>query len=86
MLKLLPRDGREGPLSAEDVVAAACRHHGAVGAVHAGFNRHVRLRGVRPPRRLLPKPLNLVYRSFDEALPNLGLRLDTFEFLDMDAY
>ena len=86
ILKLLPRDGRSGTLNAEPLVAAACRFHTAPYAVYAGFNAHVKVRGFRPPRRLQPSPLHLILRSFSPAVDQAALELDTFEFLDMDAY
>ncbi len=86
VLKLLPREGRRGPLSPRAVIDAACRHHGAPAAVYAGWNAHVPVRGLRPPRRLQPSPLNLVYRSTSAEAPNETFALDTYEFLDMDAY
>jgi hypothetical protein len=46
----------------------------------------VPVRGLRPPRRLLPAPLNLIVKSLDPALPQDEMALDTYEFLDMDAY
>jgi hypothetical protein len=85
ILKLLPRAGRTG-LRAEAVVGAACRFHRAPYAVYAGFNPHVALRGVQPPRRLQPSPLNLIIRSLSPVVDQGPLMIDTFEFLDMDAY
>jgi hypothetical protein len=88
VLKLMPRrpvpSGRT--ISAQRVGGAICGSHGARLAVYAGFNGRVRLRGVTPPRKLQPSPLNLIYRSLTDRAPKLGFRLETFEFLDMDAY
>jgi hypothetical protein len=87
LLKVFPRPGATLPVSAAPLVAAACRYHRAAFCVYAGFNAHVRVRGVRSPRRFQPSPLNLVYKSLDEQRgPAATFRLDTFEFLDMDAY
>jgi hypothetical protein len=86
ILKLLPRDGRSGLLGSDAIVGAACRFHRAPYAVYAGFNEHVRVRGFQPPRRLQPSPLHLILRSFSPTVDQDALRLDTFEFLDMDAY
>jgi hypothetical protein len=86
VLKLLPRGGRGGPIPAGPMVGAICRYHRGLFAVYAGFNRHVRVRGIRPPRRLQPSPLNLIFRSLSPDVPKEGFVLDTFEFLDMDAY
>ena len=85
ILKLLPRAGRTG-LRAESIVSAACRFHRAPYAVYAGFNPHVALRGIQPPRKLQPSPLNLIIRSLSPAIDQGPLMIDTFEFLDMDAY
>jgi len=86
VLKLCPRGGRSGPLPSGPLVRAICRFHRAPFAVYAGFNRHVPVRGLRPPRRLQPSPLNLIYRSLSTEAPKESFVLDTFEFLDMDAY
>ena len=86
ILKLLPRHGRAGPLSGDSIVAAACRFHRAPYAVYAGFNAHVRVRGIQPPRRLQPSPLHLILRTLSDQVDQTTLEVDTFEFLDMDAY
>jgi hypothetical protein len=86
VLKLLPRGGRSRGLRAEPVVTAACRFHRAPYAVYAGFNAHVRFRGLRPPRRLQPSPLHLILRGLEPGFDQERFTLDTFEFLDMDAY
>ncbi len=72
--------------SARRAVAAVCRYHRAPAAVYAGFNALVRVRGIHPPHRLRPAPLNLVVHSFSDEVPQETFRLDTFEFLDLDAY
>ena len=74
------------PVTADAIVGAACRFHRAPYAVYAGFNRRVRVRGVQPPRRLQPSPLHLILRSLSPAVDQDTLAVDTFEFLDMDAY
>jgi hypothetical protein len=86
ILKLLPRDGRSGPLPADAIVAAACRFHRAPYAVYAGFNAHAKVRGIKPPRRLQPSPLHLILRSLSDEVDQESLSVETFEFLDMDAY
>lgn len=86
VLKLLPRREPVAPLDAGPVVAAIAGYHRAAFSVYAGFNAGVRLRGVRPPRRLQPAPLNLIFRPLPGAIPAASFRLETFEFLDMDAY
>jgi hypothetical protein len=85
ILKLLPRRGATG-LSGRAAVAAACRHHRAPVCVYAGLNAHVTIRGLPLPARLRPAPLNLLVRSLSADLDQRSLRLDTFEFLDCDAY
>ncbi len=86
ILKLVPRGGRSGPLSARRLIAAVCRHHRAPYAVYAGFNRQVPVRGLQPPRRFQPSPLHLILRHLDPGVDQDALVLDTFEFLDFDAY
>lgn len=86
ILKLLPRPGASRPASTGPLIAAICRFHRTPWALYAGFNRHVKVRGIPLPPRMRPSPLNLIVRSLDPALPNEALRLDIFEFLDMDAY
>jgi hypothetical protein len=86
VLKLLPRDGRFGPVPAGELIGAMCHHHRTPLAVYAGHNRHVVVRGVPVPERVKPVPLNLCVLSLDESLDQTTFLLDTFEFLDMDAY
>jgi hypothetical protein len=84
ILKLLRRS--EQAVRADRVIAAACRFHRAPYAVYAGFNARVQVRGIQPPRKLQPSPLHLILRSLSPAINQDALTLDTFEFLDMDAY
>jgi hypothetical protein len=86
VLKLAPRDGRFGPLAANPLITAMCRHHRAPVALYAGHNRHVAVRGVPLPERLKPVPLNLCVLPLDERIDAATFVLDTFELLDMDAY
>ena len=67
ILKLLPRGGRSGPISSRQMIAAVCRHHRAPYAVYAGWNAHVTVRGLQPPRRLQPSPLYLILRTLTRA-------------------
>ena len=86
VLKIFPLSSSNADLDATSCIRAATRwHHGAF-AVYAGFNGSVRVRGVRPPRRLQPSPLNLIVRQLDSTINQETIVLDTFEFLDMDAY
>ena len=86
ILKLLPRGAGSIGAPTSALVGSVLRHHRAGFGVYAGFNRHLGVRGVQPPRRFQPSPLNLIVRSFDPGWDQDTLRLDTFEFLDMDAY
>jgi hypothetical protein len=54
--------------------------------VYAGFNALVPFRGIQPPRRLQPSPLHLILRGLAPGFDHDHFALDTFEFLDMDAY
>lgn len=86
IVKLIPLEDVRERVSAQSLVGDICRHHRAPFAVYAGFNDRVGLRGLKPPRRLQPAPLNLIYRSLTDRAPKHEFRLETFEFLDMDAY
>ena len=86
ILKLLPRGGRSGPVSARSVIAAALRHHRVPVGIYAGFNRHVPVRGIAIPKSIQPAPLNLLFRSLSDEVPQETFALDTYEFLDFDAY
>ncbi len=86
ILKLLPRGGRFGPIRSQPMISAICRYHRAPLAVYAGHNRHVPVVGLRLPERLKPVPLNLVMLSLTDRVDQHTFQLDTFEFLDMDAY
>lgn len=86
ILKLFPLVTGGLPIDATRTIRTITRRHRSLFAVYAGFNESVRVRGVRPPRRLQPSPLNLIIRKLDPAVDQDALVLDTFEFLDMDAY
>ena len=87
LCKLFPRPGAHLPIRGARYVAAACRAHRAPVCIYAGWNAHVRVRGVPLPMRFRPSPLVVVFRSFDEQrCPTEEFRLDTFEFLDGDVY
>jgi hypothetical protein len=86
VLKAFPLVSGSAPVDATRAVRSATRFHRAGFAVYAGFNGSVDIRGVRPPRRLQPSPLNLIIRQLDPAVDQDAVVLDTFEFLDMDAY
>jgi hypothetical protein len=85
LLKILPRRGTSG-LPGRAAVTAACAHHRTPACVYAGFNSHVRVRGVPIPVRMRPSPLNQLFGSLDPSVPESSFGLDTFEFLDSDDY
>lgn len=83
------RRASAGParVSANGVVAAACRHHRAPAAVYAGFSATCRVQGVRLPERFKPAPLNLVVRSARRGFVDpKTLEFDSFEFFNFDAF
>ena len=86
VLKLLPRDGRFGPISARSMITAMCRYHRTPLAIYAGHNRHVVVKGIPLPERLKPAPLVICALSLSDEIDQDTFSLDTFEFLDMDAY
>lgn len=86
ILKVFPLVTPDQPIDATRTIRLITRRQRSLFAVYAGFNRSVRVRGIRPPRRLQPSPLNLIIRGLDPELDQDDVELDTFEFLDMDAY
>ena len=86
VLKAFPTVGGNATVDATRAIRSATRFHRAGFAVYAGFNASVTVRGIRPPRRLQPSPLNLIIRHLDPTVDQDAITLDTFEFLDMDAY
>ncbi len=86
VLKIFPLTSGTAHVDATRVIRSATRWHRGAFAVYAGFNGSVRVRGVRPPRRLQPSPLNLIIRHLNPVVDQDAITLDTFEFLDMDAY
>ncbi|MBI2705403.1 MAG: hypothetical protein HYX32_08965 [Actinobacteria bacterium] len=86
IVKLLVRGAAAGPVSGHAAVSEACRFHRAPAAVYAGFNKFVSIKGVPAPERLKPAPLNLEFCSLTDRIRQDEFILDTFEFLDMDAY
>ena len=75
-----------GLIPATRAVRSIARWHRSAFAVYVGFNPAVTVRGIKPPRRLQPSPLNLCVRSLDPSVDNAEIGFDTFELLDMDAY
>ena len=75
-----------GPVSATGAIRSIARWHRSAFAVYVGFNPAVTIRGIKPPRRLQPSPLNLMVRSLNPAIDNAEIDFDTFEILDMDVY
>lgn len=68
------------------IAAAACRHHRAPVALHAGRNPGLRGRGLPLPDRLRPSPLNLIVKSLTAGEPSSAFVPEVFEFLEFDAY
>ncbi len=86
VLKVFPLTTSSSPIDATTTIRSATRWHRAAFAVYAGFNPSVRVRGLQPPKRIQPSPLNLIIRHLDPSVDQDAIVLDTFEFLDMDAY
>ena len=86
VLKIFPLVNSRSTINATSAIRAATRWHRAGFAVYAGFNGSVSVSGIPPPMRFRPSPLNLVVRRLDPDFDDESVKLDTFEFLDMDAY
>ncbi len=72
------------PKGRRALVREVCRFHRAPCALHVGLNELVDFSGMALPGRLRDSPLNLIYRSLDEAVRPASIV--RFEFLDFDAY
>ncbi len=68
------------------VAMRLARHHKTPIVVHWGINPVLSGRGAPLPKRLQPSPLEVVLHVFDESHDSSGIRLDSFELLDFDAY
>lgn len=86
IMKLFPRGDRRGPLSSRSIIAAACRRHRAPIAVYGGVNEIVTVTGFEPPKRIRPSPLFWLVQTIQEGEDQDGVRLSTYEFLDVDAF
>lgn len=84
VLKIFPL--RPGPVPATGAIRGIARRDRSAFAIYAGFNPAAAVRGIKPPRRLQPSPLNLIVRALGQDLDNDGIDLDNFELLDMDAF
>ena len=89
-LKTLPRHPIPEPLDGGRVAGAIAAYHHTPRVMHWGVNPDVAYQGPVVPRRLQPRPLDLVLhpftvdgsRHFDPATFTMA----GFEFLDFDAY
>lgn len=86
IVKAVPARGSTA-LAWRPLLAAACRHQRAPLYFYAGFNARLRAPGVRLPQRILPSPLNLIFRELERPeASSVTLVIDTFELLDFDLY
>ncbi len=85
VLKVLPVEGAPAAVIGA-LFAAACRHHRAVAAVHAGVVSVDVPAGIPLPERFKPSPLNVIFRRLPEPGDRPRGRFAALEFLDFDAY
>lgn len=86
VLKFIPAVGTVR-MDAKKLVKEAASYYRTPFFIYSGFNKHATLKGAPLPRRLLPSPLNLIYRRLDSSMPGENeIAFGTFEFLDFDAY
>jgi len=85
-LKFFPHSPAQ-QVDSKALLRKAAGFHRSPFFVYSGFNAQASPRGLPLPRRLLPSPLNLIYRRLDDSMPNPEeVNFSTFEFLDFDAY
>jgi GNAT superfamily N-acetyltransferase len=89
-LKTLPRHPILEPLDCGRVAGAIAAYHHTPLVVHWGINPNVAYKGPVVPRRLQPRPLDLVLHPFTvEGTRHFDpgtFAMAGFEFLDFDAY
>lgn len=85
-LKFFPHD-EFSPIETKSLLRSATAFHKTPLFVYSGFNDRASVIGAPLPRRILPSPLNLIYRPLDQSmLQSNEINLTAFEFLDFDAY
>lgn len=85
-LKFLPHSPAQ-QVDSKALLRKAAGFHRSPFFVYSGFNAQASPRGLPLPRRLLPSPLNLIYRRLDDSMSSPEeVSFSTFEFLDFDAY
>ncbi|MGB2758171.1 MAG: hypothetical protein WBD02_10990 [Acidimicrobiia bacterium] len=72
--------------SLRPLIAAACKHHRAPLALYVGFNHAFAVRGITPPRKMLPSPLHMCVKSLQPHIDQDTLNFSSYELLDFDAY
>lgn len=84
-LKFFPHSSHQ--VDCKALLRKAAAYHRSPFFIYSGFNAQAKMRGLPLPRRLLPSPLNLIYRRLDNSMPSPEqVSFSTFEFLDFDAY
>ena len=85
VLKVLPAGGAPRRATSA-LLAAVCRHHRALAAVHAGVVSVDLPAGIPLPERSKPSPLNLIFRRLSDGGESAPARFAAWEFLDFDVY
>lgn len=76
-----------GEVDVKSLIRKAAGFHRTPLFIYSGFNEQAKVTGMPLPRRLLPSPLNLIYKRLDDSMPHPDeVKFGTFEFLDFDAY
>lgn len=84
-LKFFPHSSQQ--VNCKALLRKAASFHRSPFFTYSGFNAQASLRGLPLPRRLLPSPLNLIYRRLNDSMASSDqISFNTFEFLDFDAY
>lgn len=78
--------GKQTNTSARRLTSAACAFHKTPLAIYAGYNDRVTFRGLPLPHKILPSPLNMIFRSLSPEIDQETADIVTLEFLDFDAY
>lgn len=87
ILKIISKEKKMNSSYRNDLIRSACKKHSTIFYLYTGFNKSVDILGIPLPRKILPSPLNLIYRPLSRSSPTKNkIDFHSVEFLDFDAY
>ena len=87
ILKIFSKEKKMNSTYRNNLIRSACKKCSTIFYLYTGFNKSVDILGVPLPRKILPSPLNLIYRPLSKSSPPKNkMNFHSIEFLDFDAY